>query len=103
MSDDDQKIPAAEVLGMRMGGHLLADHLLQRAMLCHAQQENKQLREKLSRQERKDLYDRVISRYNRAHGQNPKITLKDVCAEMGVSYAAIQKHRSRTRMRKSQK
>jgi len=95
MSSDDQKIPAAEVLGMRIGGHLLADHLLQRAMLCHVQQENKQLREKLSRQERKDLYDRVIEKYNRAHGQNRKISLEQVCDQMGVSYEAVRKHRQR--------
>lgn len=45
----------------------------------------------------------VIEHYNRAHGQNPKITLKDVCVRLGVSYDNIRQYRSRERKRKTKK
>ena len=48
-----------------------------------------------TRQKRKPTARDVIERYNRAHGQNPHITLKQVCAEMDVNYASIRALKSR--------
>lgn len=50
--------------------------------------------------EQKPLYKQVIERYNRAHGQNKKITLKQICEEMNVNYASIRAMRSRDAKRK---
>jgi hypothetical protein len=46
-------------------------------------------------QPRKPTGRDVIERYNRAHARNPKITLKQVCAEMNVNYASIRALKSR--------
>lgn len=101
-SDQSEKIPADKVLRMRMDGHLLADHFLQRAILHHTQVENEQLRAELNRRERKELYDRVIEKYNRSHSHRKKTTLKEICEQMEVSYEAVKKHRLRIRKNKSQ-
>lgn len=122
MSDDEQpkKIPGASVLRLPLGGNALADHILQRAILCHTLAENEQLLDALDQQiaeltqlrtqvrERTEmrgdlLYKRTLERYNRAHGQNPKITLKQVCEEMGVSYESVRQYRFRERKRNSKK
>jgi hypothetical protein len=71
--------------------------------LLAAQAENEYLRAALDRQQRQRLYRRVIEKYNRAHAHNKKITMKQVCEQMGVSYDAVRTFRSRTGKRKSQK
>ncbi|MDP9314132.1 MAG: hypothetical protein M3R24_25175 [Chloroflexota bacterium] len=38
--------------------------------------------------------DKVIETYYRRHARNPKITLKQVCAEMGADYGYIRKRKS---------
>jgi len=48
-----------------------------------------------TRQQRQLLHARVLERFNRAHGQNSKIRLEDICAEMGDSYEAVRRYRSR--------
>lgn len=48
-------------------------------------------------------YKQVIEKYNRAHGQNRKITLKAICEREGVSYDAVRQFRSRDRKRKKAK
>ena len=51
----------------------------------------------------KPRYKQVIERYNRAHGQNKKITLKQICDEMNVDYASIRVMKSRDAKRKKPK
>jgi len=71
---------------------------------CEAKRANQaeaELRETLDRQQRKERYDQVIKRFNRVHGQKPKTTLADICAEMGESYEAVRKYRLRTGKNKS--
>lgn len=68
----------------------------QQAEIDQAEAENQRLRTEL-------LYKRVLEHYNRAHGQNPKITLKQVCEKMSVSYDAVRQYRSRERKRKNPK
>lgn len=68
----------------------------QQAEIDQAEAENKRLRTEL-------LYRQVIERFNRAHGQNRKITLKQICDQMGVSYDAVRQYRSRERKRKNKK
>jgi hypothetical protein len=58
--------------------------------------ENKRLQAELR-------YRQIIEKYNRAHGQNSKITLKEICAREGMSYDAVRQFRSRERKRKSAK
>jgi hypothetical protein len=41
------------------------------------------------------LYRQVLQRYNRAHGQDHRISLKQVCEQMGASYEAVKKYRQR--------
>lgn len=45
----------------------------------------------------------VIERYNRAHGQNPKITLRQICEQMNVNYASIRALKSRYAKQKKPK
>lgn len=52
-----------------------------------------------ARAAKKSIYKQVLERYNRAHGQRKKITLKQVCDDMGVSYDAVRKYRSREKKR----
>lgn len=68
----------------------------QQAQIDQAETENNRLRTEL-------LYKHVIERFNRAHGQNRKITLKQICEQMDVSYDAVRQFRSRERKRKNQK
>lgn len=39
--------------------------------------------------EQKPTYKEVYTRYKRRHAKNPKITIRDVCEEMGVDYDNI--------------
>lgn len=80
----------------RLAGDALADWRLDRCMARHYAAENEQLRAEVR-------YRRVIEKYNRAHGQNPKITLKDICKQEGESYEAVRKFRLRNRKRKTKK
>lgn len=76
-------------------GRRLADDLrLYECMAQHYAIENERLRTELR-------YRQVIETYNRAHGQNKKITLKDICAQEGVSYDAVRQFRSRSRKRET--
>jgi hypothetical protein len=56
-----------------------------------------------TRQQRRLLHARVLERFNRAHGQNDKIRLEDICTEMGDSYEAVRKYRSRKGKGKNRK
>lgn len=117
MSDDEQpvKVPIlldrARGIGyvfiagqwIKMAQRMYDDRQLRDAVFQHQQAQIDELRVELDRQQRKDLYDRVIERFNRAHGQNSKITLADICRDMSVSYEAVKKHRQRTPKRKGKK
>ncbi len=63
------------------------------------------LEEKLSAAEmnEKPTYKKVIERYNRAHAQNKKITLKQICEEMNVNYDSIRTLKSRLAKQKNRK
>lgn len=52
------------------------------------------------RRRAKPLYEQVYERWYRARGQNPKITLRQVCDAMNVNYDSIRVLRSRNRKRK---
>lgn len=95
-----------------LGGHLLADFKFSQSIAASATSmaieldqkiaELMQLRAELREraQMRGDtLYKQVLERYNRAHGQNRKITLKQICEQMGVSYSAVLMYRSRNKKR----
>lgn len=140
MSGDDRQqdeMPAPSPLDLPLGGHALADHLLQQAILQQALEENERLRAEVERRarqkqgqpfssprfdtaaeaeayleqqrkaqpiERKPTAREVLQRYNRAHAQNPKITLKQICEEMNVNYASIRALKSRyTKQRKAKR
>lgn len=100
MNDDEQPIELWNIEGrltpMRYGPRAALDQLLDRCSRQQAEAENKRLRAEL-------VYKQVIERFNRAHGQNRKITLKQICAEMGVSYGAVRQYRSRERKPKNKK
>lgn len=84
---------------VRIGGHALADLQFTHALAEAASDlivENKRLQTELR-------YKQVIERFNRAHGQNRRITLKQICEQMGVSYDAVRTYRSRTKKRKTKK
>ncbi len=45
----------------------------------------------------------VLEIYNRAHGQNPNISLKQVCEELNVNYASVRALKSRYAKQKKPK
>lgn len=91
MSDDEPKDPPApSPLGLPMGRNLLADHLLLQGMLQHTLEENEQLRAQTE-----PLIKQAIDRYERLHKLDRKVTLKQICAEMGVNYGSARVLKSR--------
>lgn len=73
-----------------LGGHFFADMQLKDCMLHHLAEENEQLRA-----EQKPTYKEVYARYRRRHARNPKVTIREVCEEMGVDYDNIRAAKSR--------
>jgi hypothetical protein len=103
--DEQREMGYALINGQRlkMGQRMYDDRQLRSIVLQQqqieieqAKAENKQLRGEL-------LYKHVIEKFNRAHGQNRKISLRQVCAQMGVSYDAVRQYRSREQKRKTKK
>lgn len=107
MSDQDKPAPAGYMwleiggkrqlvaIGWRAAVKMIA-HETVTSGLTQLAAENDRLRTQL-------LYKQVIETYNRAHGQNPKITLKQICEKIGVSYGAVRQFRSREQKRKKAK
>lgn len=48
----------------------------------------------------KPLHEQVYERWRRRKAKNPKITLRQVCEELGVSYAAISSAKYRAEKRR---
>ncbi len=73
-------------IGTRIVGDL-------RLAQCAAQHEHARAEQLAAELEQRDAQkptpEDVIRKYYRRHARNPKITLKQVCAEMGVNYASI--------------
>lgn len=86
-----------------MSQSMYDDRRLRDAVLQHQQAEIDQAIAENKRMQTELLYRQVIERFNRAHGQNRKITLKQICEQMGVSYDAVRQYRSRERKRKTKK
>lgn len=107
MTDEDKPPPAGYVwmeidgrqqlvaIGWKAAVKMIAHETITSG-LTDVAAENARLRNELR-------YRQVIEKYNRAHGQNPKITLKEICAREGVSYDAVRQFRSRERKRKTRK
>lgn len=101
---DDRTTPDGEFKLMSFGGQVrlvrreIADMIESKTEIRaqQAEAEAERLRAQLDRKERKELYDRVIARFNRVHGQKKKTSLAQICAEMGAPYEAVRKYRLRT-------
>lgn len=102
MSDDEPKGPIEiwnierRPVLIQYGPRAALDQRIAELARQQAEDENEQLRGEL-------LYKQVLEKFNRAHGQNPKTTLKAICKQMGVSYEAVKKYRQRARKPKGDK
>ena len=106
MSDDQDPAPVEIWLinggpvPVRLGSRILDDlRLAQCAAQHHAAREAKLQAQLEGQAERKPTYKEVYARYRRRHARNPKVTIREVCDEMGVDYDNIRAAKSRATKR----